>query len=58
MSSSAEVRRQAGNGRASRTAAATVDVENPMLTGLFGDNLRRWLDGQSLRNLYSPEMGY
>jgi phosphoglycerate dehydrogenase-like enzyme len=39
-------------------SASTVDVENSMLTDLFCDNLRRWLDGQQLRNLYSREKGY
>jgi phosphoglycerate dehydrogenase-like enzyme len=39
-------------------SASTVDVENAMLTDLFCENLRRWLDGQPLRNLYSREKGY
>jgi phosphoglycerate dehydrogenase-like enzyme len=39
-------------------SASTVDVENVILTDLFCDNLRRWLDGQPLRNLYSNEKGY
>ena len=39
-------------------SASTVDVENSMLTDLFCDNLRRWLDGRPLRNLYSRDKGY
>lgn len=39
-------------------SASTVDRENAALTELFCDNLRRWLDGQPLRNLYSKEKGY
>ena len=34
-------------------SASTVDSENATLTGLFCDNLRRWLDGAPLRNVYS-----
>lgn len=32
-------------------SASTVDVENERLTDLFCDNLRRFLDGQPLRNV-------
>jgi phosphoglycerate dehydrogenase-like enzyme len=39
-------------------SASTVDTENAALTDLFCENLRRWLDGQPLRNLYSREKGY
>jgi phosphoglycerate dehydrogenase-like enzyme len=39
-------------------SASTVDRENASLTDLFCDNLRRWIDGQPLRNLYSREKGY
>jgi glyoxylate/hydroxypyruvate reductase len=39
-------------------SASTVDRENAALTELFCANLRRWLDGQPLRNLYSREKGY
>jgi glyoxylate/hydroxypyruvate reductase A len=39
-------------------SASTVDQENAALTELFCANLRRWLDGQPLRNLYSREKGY
>jgi phosphoglycerate dehydrogenase-like enzyme len=39
-------------------SASTVDQENAALTDLFCDNLRRWLAGQELRNLYSREKGY
>jgi glyoxylate/hydroxypyruvate reductase A len=36
-------------------SASTVDSENAALTDLFCENLRRWLDGRPLRNLYSRE---
>jgi glyoxylate/hydroxypyruvate reductase len=39
-------------------SASTVDSENAALTDLFCENLRRWLDGRPLRNLYSREKGY
>jgi phosphoglycerate dehydrogenase-like enzyme len=39
-------------------SASTVDAENATLTSLFCDNLRRWLDGAPLRNVYSREKGY
>jgi glyoxylate/hydroxypyruvate reductase len=39
-------------------SASTVDAENALLTDLFCDNLRRWLDGAPLRNRYSREKGY
>jgi glyoxylate/hydroxypyruvate reductase len=39
-------------------SASTVASENATLTDLFCDNLRCWLDGQPLRNLYSREKGY
>jgi phosphoglycerate dehydrogenase-like enzyme len=39
-------------------SAATAANENAMLTDLFLDNLRRYLDGRPLRNLYRPERGY
>lgn len=39
-------------------SASTVDTENAALTTLFCDNLRRWLDGRALRNVYSREKGY
>jgi phosphoglycerate dehydrogenase-like enzyme len=39
-------------------SASTVDQENAALTELFCDNLRRWLAGQELRNLYSRQKGY
>jgi glyoxylate/hydroxypyruvate reductase len=39
-------------------SASTVDRENAALTDLFCANLRRWLDGQPLRNFYSREKGY
>jgi glyoxylate/hydroxypyruvate reductase len=39
-------------------SASTVDSENAALTELFCDNLRRWLDGRPLQNVYSREKGY
>ncbi len=39
-------------------SASTVDTENAAITALFCDNLRRWLDGAPLRNVYSRERGY
>jgi phosphoglycerate dehydrogenase-like enzyme len=39
-------------------SASTVDTENATITSLFCDNLRRWLDGGPLRNVYSQEKGY
>ena len=39
-------------------SASTVDRENAALTDIFCDNLRRWLDGRPLRNIYSSGKGY
>ncbi|MEV4619552.1 D-2-hydroxyacid dehydrogenase [Asanoa sp. NPDC049573] len=39
-------------------SASTVDTENAAITDLFCDNLRRYLDGRGLRNLYQRELGY
>ena len=39
-------------------SAATVSAENRLLTDLFIDNLRRWLDGGSLRNVFDRAAGY
>ena len=39
-------------------SASTVEVENAVLTDLFCDNLRRWIDGSPLRNVYDPSRGY
>jgi glyoxylate/hydroxypyruvate reductase len=39
-------------------SASTVAAENGLLTDLFTDNLRRWLDGQPLRNVYDRVVGY
>jgi glyoxylate/hydroxypyruvate reductase A len=39
-------------------SASTVATENAALTELFCDNLRRYLDGQPLRNEYRRELGY
>ncbi|MGH2442763.1 MAG: D-2-hydroxyacid dehydrogenase [Chloroflexota bacterium] len=39
-------------------SASTVDRENAALLDLFSENLRRWLSGLPLRNVYVPERGY
>ncbi|MFD0891244.1 NAD(P)-dependent oxidoreductase, partial [Streptosporangium algeriense] len=39
-------------------SASTVDTENRAITELFTDNLRRWLDGRPLRNVFDREKGY
>ena len=39
-------------------SASTVDTENAAITDLFCDNLRRYLDGRELRNVYQRELGY
>jgi phosphoglycerate dehydrogenase-like enzyme len=39
-------------------SASTVMQENAVLTDLFCDNLRRWIDGVALRNVYDPFRGY
>ncbi len=39
-------------------SASTVDAENALITDVFCDNLRRWLDGAPLRNVYSRDKGY
>jgi len=39
-------------------SASTVAAENALLTDLFTDNLRRWLAGQPLRNVYDRTAGY
>jgi phosphoglycerate dehydrogenase-like enzyme len=39
-------------------SASTVAAENGLLTDLFTDNLRRWLAGQPLRNVYDRTAGY
>ncbi len=39
-------------------SASTVADENRLITDLFLDNLRRYLDGRPLRNLYHPDLGY
>ncbi len=39
-------------------SASTVAEENGLITDLFCDNLRRWLDGRPLINVYRPELGY
>jgi phosphoglycerate dehydrogenase-like enzyme len=35
-----------------------VESENPLIVDLFVDNLRRFLDGQPLRNVFDPARGY
>jgi glyoxylate/hydroxypyruvate reductase A len=39
-------------------SAATVMAENGLITDLFIDNLRRWMAGRPLRNLYDRTAGY
>jgi glyoxylate/hydroxypyruvate reductase A len=39
-------------------SASTVAAENHLLAELFTDNLRRWLAGRPLRNLYDRAAGY
>jgi glyoxylate/hydroxypyruvate reductase len=39
-------------------SASTVAAENELITDLFCDNLRRWLDGLELRNVYDRAAGY
>lgn len=39
-------------------SASTVAAENGLLTDLFNDNLRRWLAGLPLRNVYDRAAGY
>jgi phosphoglycerate dehydrogenase-like enzyme len=39
-------------------SAATVAAENGLITDLFIDNLRRWMAGRPLRNVYDRTAGY
>jgi glyoxylate/hydroxypyruvate reductase len=39
-------------------SASTAAAENSLITNLFCDNLRRWLDGAPLRNVYDRAAGY
>jgi phosphoglycerate dehydrogenase-like enzyme len=39
-------------------SASTVEQENRLITDIFCDNLRRYLDGRELVNVYRPELGY
>ncbi len=39
-------------------SASTVAAENELITDLFIDNLRRWLAGQPLRNVFDSSAGY
>jgi glyoxylate/hydroxypyruvate reductase len=47
-----------GNVIISPHSASTAARENELLTDLFIDNLRRWLDRRTLRNLFDREAGY
>jgi phosphoglycerate dehydrogenase-like enzyme len=47
-----------GNVLISPHSAATVAAENELITDLFLDNLRRWLEGRPLRNVYDRAAGY
>jgi phosphoglycerate dehydrogenase-like enzyme len=38
--------------------ASVVEAENPLIVELFVDNLRRFLDGLPLRNVYEADRGY
>ena len=38
--------------------ASIVDAENALIVDLFVDNLRRYLDGRPLRNVYDRDRGY
>jgi glyoxylate/hydroxypyruvate reductase len=39
-------------------SASTAEAENELITDLFCDNLRRWLAGRELRNVYDRTVGY
>jgi glyoxylate/hydroxypyruvate reductase len=39
-------------------SASTAEAENGLITELFCTNLRRWLDGAPLRNVFSRSAGY
>jgi phosphoglycerate dehydrogenase-like enzyme len=39
-------------------SAATVTAENGLITDLFIDNIRHWMAGRPLRNLYDRTAGY
>lgn len=39
-------------------SAAAADAENSRIVSLFADNLRRYLAGRPLRNVYDPARGY
>ena len=38
--------------------ASVVEAENPLIVELFVENLRRFLDGRPLRNVYEADRGY
>jgi phosphoglycerate dehydrogenase-like enzyme len=38
--------------------ASVVDGENGLIVDIFADNLRRWVDGRPLRNVYDADRGY
>jgi glyoxylate/hydroxypyruvate reductase len=39
-------------------SASTVAAENRLITELFADNLKRWLSGRPLRNVFDVSAGY
>jgi phosphoglycerate dehydrogenase-like enzyme len=39
-------------------SASTVDAENGLITDIFVDNLRRYLDGAPLAHVYERTAGY
>jgi glyoxylate/hydroxypyruvate reductase A len=47
-----------GNVLISPHSAATVPAENARITEIFTDNLRRWLAGEPLRNVFDHDRGY
>jgi glyoxylate/hydroxypyruvate reductase len=47
-----------GNVLVSPHTASSVAAENSLITDLFIENLRRWLAGTPLRNVYDRTAGY
>ena len=39
-------------------SASTAAAENALITDLFCDNVRRFLDGRPLRNVFDRAAGY
>ena len=39
-------------------SASTVSDENEIITSIFIDNLRRYLAGEPLRNVFDPARGF